>query len=74
MGDVGAGEGSKTGRDKSIVCKHCKPVKLRGEKIAGDDTFKISVFSTPFSFAIFFDSLLNLGEPTFSAAKLPISA
>lgn len=71
VGDVGAVEGSKTGRDKSIVCNHCQPVKLTGENIAGDHTFKISVFSTPFSFAISFGSL-NLGAPTFSASCPPV--
>lgn len=40
VGDVGAGEGSNTARDKSFVCKRCQPVKLRSENIAGDDTSK----------------------------------
>lgn len=52
VGDLGAGESSKTGRDKSIVFKHCQTVKLRGENLARDDTFEILASSTPFSFAI----------------------
>lgn len=71
MGNVGAGEGSETERNTNIVCKHCQTVKLRTENVVGDDIFKISVFSSHFSFVISFDSLFNLGAAAFSAAKWP---
>lgn len=70
VGDVGAGESSKTGRGKSIVFKHCQTVKLRGENLARDDTFKILAFSTPFAFAIFWLSKSGI----FLAGELALSA